>query len=890
MPRYDGEDPPVTLWLTNLCIHADNIRSPKVLTRSLSRHSLFKNSFVFKGQRELGTIKRLFKQNEIIAQLDGCAAALKTTLEIFMMEYGFGITSVLVDFRIDSERRHQELLELISSQSGSMDNASSFWFPFFTPRLPKDAPRRDSELKDLLDSLLCDPARVAILGPGGMGKTTLAMAALHDDAIIEKYNLRHFISCESSTNCGDLTVWTMLVVLDNFETPWEAVESRGPVEEFLSLLADIPSLALLVTVRGAERPGKVKWNRPFLSPLEPLSPSASRQIFVEVADEPGSGEELAFDHLLDLTGSLPLAVSLMANVASFEGYSSTLARWQTENTSLLSEGHDKRSNLEKSIAHSLSSPRISSSPHAKNLLSLLSLLPDGIRPQDILAGKVPFLIEATGDASLRWKYAGGTLRRSYYYKTPVPDGLIEGGVQYFKAGTRPVEEAVTFHNAVAWHYLTTGHKDLSKAIEFNQRAFALAEKAGDVDLQLQSLDTEFYTAHINQDPYRAIETAHKARDVAGFISSSPVGYPWIQREAWAQCWMGNLSRALELCTEAEQLLTSLGMEGSDWYLEILDVRADVGFRKSEYLEARQLHAQIVEKTSPTCSQWYHANSLCFIAQLDILMEGKVTDIVSNAKAAENVYVSFGSRRILFCSWLTAELKLQRGDIDSARADVLDCLSKSRGIYPDLPQFCLAALADPAHRMHGVMDTFRWAMISLAFVQKKKDPVGAVNALRSIADLYSIMYEEDTALNLFHAALEGGTKMDIHRLRAQCMVGIGDIMLRRGDPMQAREMWGAAQPLFIRSSRMKDAAAVEKRLQQLPPTQRDTSPSLQAIWDAKSTDSASINRVIADGYTPAMETGLEKLETLSAPTTSPSLHVETVVEPGILVNQHTKLPI
>jgi hypothetical protein len=100
------------------------------------------------------------------------------------------------------------------------------------------------------------------------------MAALHDDAIIEKYNLRHFISCESSTNCGDLVTHIglhlgldvassplskaivqhfrqcgpCLVVLDNFETPWEAVESRGPVEEFLSLLADIPSLALLVSL------------------------------------------------------------------------------------------------------------------------------------------------------------------------------------------------------------------------------------------------------------------------------------------------------------------------------------------------------------------------------------------------------------------------------------------------------------------------------------------------------------------------------------------------------------------------------------------------------------------------------------------------------------------
>jgi hypothetical protein len=79
----------------------------------------------------------------------------------------------------------------------------------------------------------------------------------------------------------------------------------------------------------------------------------------------------------------------MANITSFEGYSSTLARWETENTALLSEGHDKRSNLENSITLSLRSPRISSSPAAQNLISLLSLLPDGITPEDIIVGKVP---------------------------------------------------------------------------------------------------------------------------------------------------------------------------------------------------------------------------------------------------------------------------------------------------------------------------------------------------------------------------------------------------------------------------------------------------------------------------------------------------------------------
>lgn len=90
-------------------------------------------------------------------------------------------------------------------------------------------------------------------------------------------------------------------------------------------------------MRGAERPAKVKWNRPFLSPLEPLSVSASRQIFSEIADEPEPGEESAVDELLVLSGSLPLAVSLMASIASFEGYTRTLSRWKVENTTLLSD-------------------------------------------------------------------------------------------------------------------------------------------------------------------------------------------------------------------------------------------------------------------------------------------------------------------------------------------------------------------------------------------------------------------------------------------------------------------------------------------------------------------------------------------------------------------------
>ncbi|KAJ6556252.1 hypothetical protein B0H19DRAFT_1262341 [Mycena capillaripes] len=147
--------------------------------------------------------------------------------------------------------------------------------------------------------------------------------------------------------------------------------------------------------------------------------------------------------------------------------------------------------------------------------------------------------------------------------------------------------------------------------------------------------------------------------------------------------------------------------------------------------------------------------------------------------------------------------------------------------------CLAALGDPKYGMDSPLDTFRWVMVFLAFVRKLKDPMGTLHALRRLADLHAILGDEDTALSLFHAALLAATTMSIYRLRAECMVGIGDVMYGRGDSMQAKEMWAGAYLLFFRSSRMKDAAAVQKNLEQLlhprglfarPPAEPGTDPA------------------------------------------------------------------
>jgi hypothetical protein len=84
---------------------------------------------------------------------------------------------------------------------------------------------------------------------------------------------------------------------------------------------------------------------------------------------------------------MPLAVDLIAHLADYEGFSNVVTRWEAEKTSLLSVGYDRKSNLDMSIQLSLSSPRITSD--SKELLSLLSILPDGLSDVELAQSKLP---------------------------------------------------------------------------------------------------------------------------------------------------------------------------------------------------------------------------------------------------------------------------------------------------------------------------------------------------------------------------------------------------------------------------------------------------------------------------------------------------------------------
>ncbi|KAJ7261954.1 hypothetical protein C8J57DRAFT_1633455, partial [Mycena rebaudengoi] len=375
-----------------------------------------------KGQQKMGKIKQLFKQPDNAGKLEMCKQELDKAVEMFRVSAGGSTLFHIGQMKRDAKQQHDELRALLeaypdltssdrSSVTGTLSSSGNSSGSFsLLPASPKIFHGRDTELHDVVNILLQESAHVAILGAGGMGKTSLATAALHNPQVQAKYLYRYFVPCHSSPTCKELAATIAdhiglekgsnmtkkiahyfahappsLVVLDNLETPWESVSSRSAVEEFLFLLTDVPHLGLMITLRGVERPAKVKWTCPFLTPLKPLSYKAARQTFIEIADN--DHDDASIKELLELTGNLPLAVSLISSVASSEGSAQALSRWKLESTRMLSNGYDQRSSLDISIMLSYTSSRMT--PGAQELLSILSMLPDGLTDADLVQAKLP---------------------------------------------------------------------------------------------------------------------------------------------------------------------------------------------------------------------------------------------------------------------------------------------------------------------------------------------------------------------------------------------------------------------------------------------------------------------------------------------------------------------
>jgi hypothetical protein len=263
---------------------------------------------------------------------------------------------------------------------------------------------REVVVEDLVTTLLADPPPpTPVLGPAGVGKSTVCLAALHEPRVAERYRERRwFVRCNAAESgeavlaevaatlglpvgpdlagqaLAHLAQAPAVVVLDNAETPWWA--DAADAETTFATLAAIPGLALVASLRGRQRPFGLAWRDPI--DVAPLATPEARKVFLAVAGK-SFEDDPHLDALVGAQDGLPLTTTLLAYQAEGEPTLEGLwNQWANRRLALLERGvGGTEVSVQASFDLSINSERMTE--EARRLLSLLGVLPDGIAHADL---------------------------------------------------------------------------------------------------------------------------------------------------------------------------------------------------------------------------------------------------------------------------------------------------------------------------------------------------------------------------------------------------------------------------------------------------------------------------------------------------------------------------
>ncbi|KAG1745212.1 P-loop containing nucleoside triphosphate hydrolase protein [Suillus lakei] len=309
----------------------------------------------------------------------------------------------------------------------SKDNAASIHAPKYRPTKPPSRPAmlygRDDLVAELTNLIVVSDEHIALIGPGGMGKSSLAKAILNEPLVTKKFTDRRFFVTYDGLDPSTITFDTFmtrfagalgieiagadpvrqistflcsasaLVVLDNAETFEEASASSalGDIPPAIADIANIPGVVLILTSRSRRNAPNVRW---ITKDIPPLDLSSAQVVFFQIYQHISHSEaEEDIRGLLKELDFHPLSINILANAAQQNGWSpaTLLKRWNDRHSKVLDAGKGRLQSLSDTMQLSLSSPSVHNlGEDGHRALAIIAFLPQGLN-EDLASDLLPSL-------------------------------------------------------------------------------------------------------------------------------------------------------------------------------------------------------------------------------------------------------------------------------------------------------------------------------------------------------------------------------------------------------------------------------------------------------------------------------------------------------------------
>ncbi|KAF7355968.1 hypothetical protein MVEN_00926200 [Mycena venus] len=234
-------------------------------------------------------------------RVDSCVARVNEALEQFHVAHEIRAEELLhrITSRYSALAKQLDKIEQTVNNINKPHAAPSTATIQEMPTKRKIFYGRDSFVNDITSLLTNEAAsRVCITGPGGMGKTSLALAVMESDVVnqIFRKEYRFWVPCVEAKSVDILRriLYTQLrittesydtleplirelnasqdrriLLLDNFETAWLSGHDQDKVGDILARLAKLPHITILVTMTSAFPPtDDIEWQHRELPSLD----------------------------------------------------------------------------------------------------------------------------------------------------------------------------------------------------------------------------------------------------------------------------------------------------------------------------------------------------------------------------------------------------------------------------------------------------------------------------------------------------------------------------------------------------------------------------------------------------------------------------------------------